>query len=210
MATIGGIIHQVTCPLSESEQIKRSDNRKFIHIGMDCFYAAVEIRDNPDLTDVPLAIGGSPKKRGVVATCNYPARKYGIHSAMAMAHAIRLCPQLTVMPPQMAYSQSISMQIRAILTRYPALIEPVSLDESYLDVSDSTFCPGSATLIAEDIRMALKREINLPASAGVAPNTFISKICSDENKPNGRFVLTPATAPSFVLALPPGKFPCVG
>ena len=196
--------------MSENEQIKRPDNRKFIHIDMDCFYAAVEMRDNPDLTDVPLAIGGSPKKRGVVATCNYPARKYGIHSAMAMAHAVRLCPQLTVMPPQMAYYQSISRQIRAILNRYTTLIEPVSLDEAYLDVSDSTLCQGSATLIAEDIRRALKREINLPASAGVAPNKFLAKICSDENKPNGQFVLTPATVQAFVLALPLGKIPGVG
>ena len=210
MATIGGISHQVTWPLSESEPIKRPDNRKFIHIDMDCFYAAVEMRDNPGLTDVPLAIGGSPKKRGVVATCNYPARKYGIHSAMAMAHAVRLCPQLTIMPPQMAYYQSISRQIRAILNRYTALIEPVSLDEAYLDVSDSTLCQGSATLIAEDIRRALKREINLPASAGIAPNKFLAKICSDENKPNGQFVLTPTTVQAFVLALPLGKIPGVG
>jgi len=202
--------HQVNPPLSEHDQITSTLNRKFIHIDMDCFYAAVEMRDDPSLAETPLAIGGSPKKRGVVATCNYPARKFGLHSAMAMAHAVRLCPQLTILPPRMAYYQSISRQIRAIFKRYTSLIEPVSLDEAYLDVSDSTLCQGSATFIAEDIRKALKRELNLPASAGVAPNKFLAKICSDENKPNGQFVLTPDTMEAFVLTLPLGKIPGVG
>lgn len=196
--------------LPEHDQITSTLNRKFIHIDMDCFYAAVEMRDDPSLAEAPLAIGGSPEKRGVVATCNYPARKFGLHSAMAMAHAVRLCPQLTILPPRMAYYQLISRQIRAIFQRYTALIEPVSLDEAYLDVSDSTLYQGSATLIAEDIRTTLKRELNLPASAGVAPNKFLAKICSDENKPNGQFVLTPATMEAFVLALPLGKIPGVG
>lgn len=184
--------------------------RKFIHVDMDCFYAAVEMRDDPSLGDLPLAIGGRPDQRGVVATCNYPARKFGIHSAMATAYAMRLCPELIVRPPRMAYYQAISREIRAIFQRYTDLIEPISLDEAYLDVTDSEHCQGSATRIAEDIRQVIFDETGLTASAGIAPIKFLAKICSDENKPNGQFVLTPDTLDDFVRALPLKKIPGVG
>jgi len=184
--------------------------RKFIHVDMDCFYAAVEMRDDPSLAGIPLAIGGRADQRGVVATCNYPARVYGIHSAMATAYAMRLCPDLVVLPPRMRYYQSISQEIRAIFRRYTDLIEPVSLDEAYLDVTDSEHLQGSATRIASDIRRVIKQETGLTASAGVAPVKFLAKIASDENKPDGQFVLTPETMDAFVRPLPLKKIPGVG
>jgi DNA polymerase-4 len=184
--------------------------RKFIHIDMDCFYAAVEMRDDPTLTDRPLAIGGRADQRGVVATCNYPARQYGIHSAMATGYALRLCPELIVMPPRMQYYQSISQEIRKVFRRYTDLIEPVSLDEAYLDVTDSEHLQGSATRIAAEIRQAILSETGLTASAGVAPVKFLAKIASDENKPNGQFVLTPNTMDAFVRPLLLKKIPGVG
>lgn len=184
--------------------------RKFIHVDMDCFYAAVEMRDDPTLTHLPLAIGGRPDQRGVVATCNYPARTFGIHSAMATAYARRLCPDLIVLPPRMAYYQAISREIRAIFQRFTDLIEPISLDEAYLDVTDSEHCQGSATRIAAKIRQVIFEETGLTASAGIAPVKFLAKICSDENKPNGQFVLTPDTLDNFVRRLPLKKIPGVG
>lgn len=177
---------------------------------MDCFYAAVEMRDNPEYRDLPLAVGGRPDQRGVVATCNYAARKFGIHSAMATAYALKLCPQLLVIPPRMSHYQSISRQIRDIFYRYTEIIEPLSLDEAYLDVSTSSMFSSSATLIAEDIRKTIKRELNLTASAGVASNKFLAKICSDENKPDGQFVVPPDKIAQFVQRLPLEKIPGVG
>ena len=184
--------------------------RKIIHIDMDCFYAAVEMRDNPALQNVPIAIGGRSDKRGVISTCNYPARKFGIRSAMATAHALKLCPNLVMVPGRMELYGQISKQIRAIFERYTDKIEPLSLDEAYLDVSDSTLFSGSATLIAEDIRKAIQNEIGLTASAGVAPIKFVAKIASDENKPNGICVITPDKLDDFVKKLPLGKIPGVG
>jgi len=184
--------------------------RKIIHVDMDCFYAAVEMRDNPELQGIPLAVGGSADRRGVISTCNYQAREYGVHSAMATAYARRLCPDLKVVPGRMAYYQEVSRQIRAIFKRYTGLIEPLSLDEAFLDVTNTTLCHGSATLMAEEIRGSIKRELNLTASAGVAPNKFIAKICSDENKPDGQFVVTPDGVDSFCRNLPLGKIPGVG
>jgi len=193
-----------------SQASSEETTRKFIHVDMDCFYAAVEMRDDPTLTNLPLAIGGRPDQRGVVATCNYPARTFGIHSAMATAYARRLCPDLVVLPPRMAYYQAISREIRAIFHRYTNLIEPISLDEAYLDVTDSEHCQGSATRIAAEIRQVIFDETGLTASAGIAPIKFLAKICSDENKPNGQFVLTPSTVDDFVRALPLKKIPGVG
>lgn len=184
--------------------------RKIIHIDMDCFYAAVEMRDDPSLKAIPLAVGGAADSRGVVSTCNYLAREFGIHSAMATAYAMRLCPDLKVIRGRMSYYQSISRQIRAIFRRYTDIIEPLSLDEAFLDVTQAPFFKGSATLIATDIRAAIQRELNLTASAGVAPNKFIAKICSDENKPNGQCVVTPAGISEFVENLALNKIPGVG
>lgn len=184
--------------------------RKIIHIDMDCYYAAVEMRDNPEYRNVPLAIGGSSDRRGVISTCNYQARKFGVRSAMATAHALKLCPDLVLAPGRMALYSEISQQIREIFSRYTDKIEPLSLDEAYLDVSDCALFSGSATLIAEDIRRAIFEETQLTASAGVAPCKFVAKIASDENKPNGICVITPDKLDNFVIGLPLGKIPGVG
>ena len=184
--------------------------RKIIHIDMDCFYAAVEMRDDPRLKGIPIAVGGAPDRRGVISTCNYEAREFGVHSAMATAYALRLCPQLKVLPGRMSHYQSISRQIRQIFGRYTDLVEPLSLDEAFLDVSDSELFKGSATRIAEDIRKTIKNELDLTASAGVAPNKFLAKICSDENKPDGQFVITPDEVDAFVVKLPVKKISGVG
>ncbi|MBD3647155.1 MAG: DNA polymerase IV, partial [Pseudomonadales bacterium] len=139
--------------------------RKIIHVDMDCFYAAIEMRDDPSLRGIPVAVGGAADKRGVLTTCNYEAREYGLHSAMATSYALRLCPALTLLPVRMSYYRSVSAQIRKIFSRYTDQIEPLSLDEAYLDVTGSSRFQGSATLIAEDIRAAIRRELDLTASA---------------------------------------------
>jgi DNA polymerase-4 len=177
---------------------------------MDCFYAAVEMRDNPALVGIPLAVGGAADRRGVITTCNYEARAYGVHSAMATAYALRLCPSLTLLPVRMSHYKAVSQALRAIFNRYTDKIEPLSLDEAFLDVSDSELFDGSATRIAEDIRRTIYTELQLTASAGIAPNKFLAKICSDENKPNGQRVVTPEEVDAFVRQLPLGKIPGVG
>jgi len=184
--------------------------RKIIHVDMDCFYAAVEMRDDPRLRDIPIAIGGSSDRRGVISTANYPARKYGVRSAMSTAMALKLCPQLTVIPGRMAAYKEASLHIRDIFARYTPLIEPLSLDEAYLDVSDTPQCSGSATLIAREIRQAIWDELQLTASAGVAPVKFLAKIASDLNKPNGQFVIPPSGVAAFLQDLPLSKIPGVG
>ncbi len=184
--------------------------RKIIHIDMDCFFAAVEMRDNPALQDIPIAIGGSRIERGVISTCNYPARAYGVRSAMPTGQALKLCPHLTLLRGDMEKYKAVSQQIQAIFYRFTNKIEPLSLDEAYLDVTDSPHCQGSATLIAEQIRHVIFAETGLTASAGVAPNKFIAKIASDWHKPNGLCVVTPATVDAFVKVLPLRKIPGVG
>ncbi|MEM6160451.1 DNA polymerase IV [Erwinia sp. P6884] len=184
--------------------------RKIIHVDMDCFFAAVEMRDNPSLRNIPIAIGGSHLKRGVISTANYPARKFGVHSAMSTAMALKLCPHLKVIPGRFDAYKEASAHIREIFSRYTSLIEPLSLDEAYLDVSDSPHCQGSATLIAREIRQTIARELNLTASAGIAPIKFVAKIASDLNKPDGQYVITPAELSSFLLTLPLAKIPGVG
>jgi DNA polymerase-4 len=177
---------------------------------MDCFYAAVEMRDDPSLRNIPIAIGGSQHKRGVISTANYPARKFGVHSAMATATALKLCPHLKVIPGRFDAYKEASAHIRDIFSRYTSLIEPLSLDEAYLDVTDSPHCHGSATLMAREIRQTIARELDLTASAGVAPIKFVAKIASDMNKPDGQFVITPQELPQFLLTLPLAKIPGVG
>lgn len=184
--------------------------RKIIHVDMDCFFAAVEMRDNPSLRDIPVAIGGSEKQRGVISTANYPARKFGVHSAMSTAMALKLCPHLTVIRGRYDAYKEASTHIRDIFSRYTRLIEPLSLDEAYLDVTDSQHCQGSATLIAREIRDTIQQELHLTASAGIAPIKFLAKIASDINKPDGQFVITPQQMPDFLLALPLAKIPGVG
>ncbi|GLS82755.1 DNA polymerase IV [Paraferrimonas haliotis] len=184
--------------------------RKIIHVDMDCFYAAVEMRDNPELADKAIAVGGSAERRGVISTCNYAARKFGVRSAMATAHALRLCPDLVLVPGRMLVYQSVSKQIRAVFHEYTDIIEPLSLDEAYLDVSDCRSCQGSATLIAKDIRRRIFEETGLTASAGIAPVKFLAKVASDLNKPNGQAVITPNQVDAFVKTLPLRNIPGVG
>ncbi len=184
--------------------------RKIIHCDCDCFYAAVEMRDDPSLRGKPLAVGGRPEKRGVVATCNYEARAFGIHSAMSSARAFQLCPELLLLPADFARYRAASNQILEIYRSYTKLVEPLSLDEAFLDVSAASHCQGSATLMAEEIRARIHADVGITASAGIAPNKFIAKIASDWNKPNGQFVVTPNEVDAFVAALPVKKIFGVG
>ena len=183
--------------------------RKIIHIDMDCFYAAVEMRDDETLRNVPIAVGGKGP-RSVLCTCNYQARTFGVRSAMPAIKAMQLCPDLIIVGGRMSVYQQVSSQIREIFQRYTQLIEPLSLDEAFLDVTNSKEFNGSATLIAEQIRRDIFNELNLTASAGVAPNKFIAKIASDENKPNGQCVVTPHDVNRFVENLPLKKIPGIG
>jgi DNA polymerase IV len=183
--------------------------RRIIHIDMDAFYASVEQRDDPALQGVPVAVGGAGP-RGVVAAASYEARKFGVHSAMPSTVARRRCPELVFVPPRFDVYRAVSQQIRAIFARYTPLIQPLSLDEAYLDVTAPLRDPGSATAIAEEIRASIRRETRLTASAGVSYNKFLAKLASDHCKPDGLFVITPQMAPDFVAALPVGKFHGVG
>lgn len=185
-------------------------SRKIIHVDCDCFYAAVEMRDDPALAGRPLAVGGRPERRGVIATCNYEARAYGVRSAMSSHKALVLCPQLLIVPPDMVRYRQAAQRIREIFERYTETIEPLSLDEAYLDVTDSTWFGGSATRIAEAIRRDVKAEVGITVSAGVAPNKFLAKIASDWRKPDGLFVIPPGDIEAFMLTLPVARLPGVG
>jgi DNA polymerase-4 len=187
-----------------------SELRKIIHVDADSFYASVETRENPDLSGRPMAVGGSAERRGVIATANYEARKFGVHSAMASSRAMALCPQLLILPPRFELYRSVSTQFHEIFRDYTELIEPLSLDEAYLDVTDSTLCHGSATLIAQEIRRRVREELNLTVSAGIAPNKFLAKVASDWNKPDGMFTITPDQVAEFVLDLPVNRINGVG
>lgn len=184
--------------------------RKIIHIDMDCFYAAVEIRENPALADKPVAVGGRAEQRGVLTTCNYLARQFGLHSAMPTAQALKRCPDLVLLPVNMPLYKQVSADIHQIFRRYTEIIEPVSLDEAYLDVSECGQCRGSATWIAQAIRQTIWQELKLTASAGVAPLKFLAKIASDYHKPNGQFVISPEEVTAFIKTLPLKKIPGVG
>ena len=186
------------------------NTRKIIHCDCDCFYASVEMRDDPRLRGRPIAIGGKASRRGVIATCNYEARAYGVHSAMPTATALQRCPQLILVPPNMDKYRHVAAQIREIFSRYSELIEPLSLDEAYLDVSESPHFQGSASRIAEAIRQAVAREVGITISAGVAPNKFLAKIASDWQKPDGLTVIRPDQVDDFVRALPVTKIHGVG
>ncbi len=168
------------------------------------------MRDDPSLAQVPLAVGGSAERRGVVATCNYQAREFGIHSAMPTGQALRLCPSLVVMPPDFTKYRQVSQQIRDIFLGLTQKVEPLSLDEAFLDVSETSDYSGSATLMAEALRQRIKTEVGITVSAGVAPNKFLAKIASDWNKPDGLFVITPDQVDTFVEKLSVGKLFGVG
>ena len=176
--------------------------RKIIHIDADCFYAAIEVRDNPALKGKPIAVGGSATRRGVIATASYEARKFGVRSAMASATAVKRCPQLILIPGRMAEYREASRQMHEIFADYTDLIEPLSLDEAFLDVSSCPRCRGSATLIAQEIRQRIAARVGITVSAGIAPNKFIAKVASDLNKPNGQYVVTPEQVNDFLETLP--------
>ncbi len=184
--------------------------RKIIHVDCDCFYAAIEMRDDPRLANRPIAVGGSADRRGVIATCNYEARAYGVRSAMSSRHALKLCPDLLILRPRMDVYKEVSREIQGIFREYTDVIEPLSLDEAYLDVSDCPHFSGSATRIAQDIRRRVSTQVHITVSAGVAPNKFLAKIASDWRKPNGLFVITPDEVEGFVSVLPVSKLHGVG
>ena len=183
--------------------------RKVIHVDMDAFYASVEQRDDPALRGKPLAVGGEGP-RGVLTTCSYEARKFGCRSAMPSVIARRLCPDLIFRPPRFAVYSAISRQIREIFLDYTPAVEPLSLDEAFLDVTDDLRGIGSATRIAELIRARIKAETGLTASAGVSYNKFLAKLASDQNKPDGLCVIRPGEGADFVAALPVRRFFGIG
>ncbi len=185
-------------------------NRQIIHVDMDAFYASVEQLDNPELAGKPVIVGGDPKGRGVVSAASYEARKYGIHSAMPMAQAVRLCPNATVLPGRMERYVEISQKISVIFERYTPLVEPVSLDEAFLDVTGSTRLFGMAEEIGLDIKRQIKQELSLTASVGVAPNKFLAKLASDLKKPDGFVVITEHKKQQVLDALPVGRIWGVG
>ena len=170
--------------------------RKIIHIDMDAFYASVEQRDNPELRGNPVAVGGS-RERGVVAAASYEARKFGVRSAMPSVTARRKCPDLIFVKPRFDVYKEVSLQIRAIFAEYTAIVEPLSLDEAYLDVSENIQGIASGTEIAAQIRAKIRAETQLTASAGVSYNKFLAKLASDYRKPDGLFVITSAMGPSL-------------
>ncbi|MBY6241309.1 DNA polymerase IV [Methylosinus sp. Sm6] len=183
--------------------------RKIIHIDMDAFFASVEQRDDPALRGRPVAVG-SPRERGVVAAASYEARKFGVRSAMPSVTAQRRCPELIFVPPRFDVYREVSRGIRAIFLDYTPLVEPLSLDEAYLDVTENLKAIASATRIAEDIRARIRETTGLTASAGVSYNKFLAKLASDHRKPDGLFVVTPQMGPTFVADLPVGRFHGVG
>ncbi|MDK4724905.1 DNA polymerase IV [Rhizobium phaseoli] len=190
-------------------EMSASSVRKIVHIDMDAFYASVEQRDNQDLRGKPIAVGGSAA-RGVVAAASYEARAYGVHSAMPSVTAKRKCPELIFVAPRFDVYKAVSQQIREIFAEYTAVIEPLSLDEAYLDVTHNLKGMEIATEIALEIRAKIKQATGLNASAGISYNKFLAKMASDLNKPNGQAVITPKNGPAFVEALPVKKFHGVG
>jgi DNA polymerase-4 len=187
----------------------RAPQRKIIHVDMDAFYASVEQRDNPELRGKPVAVGGSAA-RGVVAAASYEARTFGVHSAMPSVTAKRKCPDLIFVAPRFDVYKAVSQQIREVFAEYTPLIEPLSLDEAYLDVTENLKGMAVATEIAQEIRARIKQVTGLNASAGISYNKFLAKMASDLNKPNGQAVITPKNGPAFVEALPVKKFHGVG
>jgi len=183
------------------------EKRAIIHLDMDCFYAAIEVRDRPALRGKPVAVGGARERRGVLTTCNYEARKFGVRSAMPTFLALQRCPHLIVLPTRFDVYRREAANIRSILHRFTPLIEPLSLDEAYLDVTAHPEAPG---MLAAVIRKAILQETKLTASAGIGPNKLIAKIASEMNKPNGQFEVTPEDVPGFMHPLPVRKIWGIG
>jgi len=184
-------------------------SRKIVHVDMDAFYASVEQRDEPSLRDKPVVVAWKGK-RSVVCAASYEARKYGIRSAMPAVTAARLCPEAVFVPPDFTRYKAVSEAVHEIFGRHTDSIEPLSLDEAYLDVTKNKLGLPTATLVAKAIRQQIREELNLTASAGIAPNRFLAKIASDWRKPNGQFVIQPHEVQAFLLPLPVGRVPGVG
>src|SRR6516162_6729776 len=193
----------------QDQSTAEAPQRKIIHVDMDAFYASVEQRDNPDLRGKPVAVGGS-RERGVVAAASYEARKFGVRSAMPSVTAKRQCPDLIFVKPRFEVYKEISRQIRDIFAEHTVIIEPLSLDEAYLDVTENLQGIPLARDVALRIRKKIKAETGLNASAGISYNKFLAKLASDYRKPNGQFVISPEMGAAFVEALPVGKFHGIG
>jgi len=176
--------------------------RRIIHVDMDAFYASVEQRDDPSLRGKPVAVGGRPESRGVVAAASYEARKFGVHSAMSMARAVRQCPGLVIVPPDFRRYRAASQQVFAIFRSVTPLVEPLSLDEAYLDVTENLWGETLATTVAKRLKQQVRDETGLTASAGVAPNKFLAKIASGWQKPDGLTVIAPDRVEAFLQKLP--------
>jgi DNA polymerase-4 len=186
-----------------------SVTRRIIHVDMDAFYASVEQRDRPELRGKPVIVGGLPSERAVVCTASYEARRFGVKSAMPVAKALHLCPSATLLRPDFERYSAVSENIHEIFRRHTPLVEPLSLDEAFLDVS-AVVSDGGATAIARAIKDAIRQELDLTASAGVAPNKFLAKVASDLEKPNGLTVIRPEAAEAFALTLDVRKIPGIG
>jgi DNA polymerase IV len=189
--------------------MSRMTVRKIIHVDMDAFYASVEQRDNPSLAGKPVAVGHAAK-RGVVAAASYEARKFGVRSAMPSTTALRQCPEIVFVPPRFEVYRAVSEQVRGIFGDYTPLVEPLSLDEAYLDVTENLRGISTASATAKDIRRRILADTGLTASAGISYNKFLAKLASDHRKPNGQYVITPEMGPPFVEELPIGKFHGIG
>jgi len=201
--------HDVAEERAEDKAPALGPVRKIVHIDMDALYASVEQRDNPELRGKPVAVGGS-EARGVVAAASYEARQFGVRSAMPSVIAKRKCPDLIFVKPRFDVYKAVSLQIRAIFAEYTPIIEPLSLDEAYLDVTENLKGMVSATWIAEELRARIRAETGLTASAGVSYNKFLAKLASDHRKPDGLFVITPDMGPVFVETLQVRKFHGIG
>lgn len=184
--------------------------RKIIHVDMDAFYAAVEMRDKPDLRDKPIAVGGDPARRGVISTANYAARKFGVKSAVASALAVKLCPGLIILSPDMQKYKEESKRIHGVFAQFTDKVESVGLDEAYLDVSGVKDFDGSGTFIAKRIKRLISETTSLTASAGIAPNKFLAKVASDYKKPDGLFCISPNMVEKFIKTLEVKRIPGVG
>jgi DNA polymerase IV len=196
-------------PQTHQSAMNEDRQRKIIHVDMDAFYASVEQRDNPELRGKPVAVGGS-RERGVVAAASYEARKFGVRSAMPSVTAKRQCPDLIFVKPRFEVYKAVSQQIREIFAEHTPIIEPLSLDEAYLDVTENLQGISLARDVALAIRAKIKEVTGLNASAGISYNKFLAKLASDYRKPNGQYVITPEMGPAFVETLPVGKFHGIG
>ena len=216
-STPQGAMHPVHASLGEQAadaaveaSADSAELRKIIHVDMDAFYASVEQRDDPSLRGLPVIVGGTPNGRGVVAACSYEARVFGVHSAMPSAEAGRRCPDAIFVKPRFQAYKQVSQQIHAVFREFTDVIEPLSLDEAYLDVTNNTLFAGSAYRLAREIKSLILERTGLVASAGVSYNKFLAKIASDYKKPDGLFCILPEQGESFVASLEVGRFHGVG